>query len=188
MKTNIDNIFVRYGRMHLTKQEGYGSDTFHAPPAPLGFYAMPIRFQELFLVGSIDKTQPDIIAMPKKMKIENIKEDEKIDWDEYNKIRKKKWKNIIHKFTVKNDNEIWHHLTVKQNVIIDKHNDWVKTTVRDWKNALIKESLKLRVESMTTDFCSTSKSEGGKRFAEVRPKTGWYSKDHFEVFFDSKVY
>lgn len=188
MKKDIDNIFIRYGKMHLTKQKGYGNDTFHSPPAPLGFYAMPIRFQELFLVGSIDKTQPDIIAMPKKLNFENKKEDEVFDWDKYNEIRKKKWKNIIHKFSAKNENEIWHHLDVKENVVIDKHNDWVKTTIRDWKIALIKESLKLRVQSMSTGWGDPSESTGGKNFSEVRPKTGSYSKDHFEVFFDSKVY
>lgn len=184
MKTDIDNIFIRYGRMHLTKQEGYGNDTFHSPPAPLGFYAMPIRFQELYLVGSIDVSQPGIISMPKKLKIENRKEDEIFDWNKYNEVRKKKWKKIIHKFTVKNENKIWHHLDVKQHTILDKHNDWVKTSIRDWKIALIKESLKLRVESMNSMFGENNK----KPFAEVRPKTGYYSKDHFEVFFDSKVY
>jgi hypothetical protein len=29
---------------------------------------------------------------------------------------------------------------------------------------------------------------GYNKLAEVRPKTGVYSKDHFEVFIDSKVY
>ena len=182
MKTNIDNTFIRFGKMHLTKQQGYGSDTFHAPPAPIGFYAMPIRFQEYFLIGSLESTQPKYLPLPK------IKDQENVDWNEYNEIRKKRFKKIIHKFVVNNEEYIWHHLSIKQNLIVDRHNSWVKTTVRDWKNALIKESIKLRAESMTTDFFDGSKSTGGKRLAEVRPKTGWYSKDHFEVFFDSKVY
>jgi hypothetical protein len=181
MKKDIDNTFVRYGRMHLTKQKGYGNDTFHAPPASIGFYAMPIRFQELFLVGSIETTQPEIIKMPKKLK----EDPNNVDWDKYNEIHKKKWKKIIHKFEMKNDDLIWHHLNAKHHVILDKHNDWIKTTVRDWKIALIKESLKLRVESMGSMF--GEKEHNKMPFAEVRPKTGYYSKDHFEVFIDHKV-
>jgi hypothetical protein len=181
MKTNIDNTFIRFGKMHLTKQQGYGSDTFHAPPAPIGFYAMPIRFQEYFLIGSLDKTQPKYLPLPK------IKDDENVDWNERSLLQKKRFKKLIHKFVVDNEEYVWHHLSIAQNLIIDRHNSWVKTTVRDWKNALIKESIKLRVESMATDF-DVKKSSGGKRLAEVRPKTGCYSKDHFEVFFDSKVY
>jgi len=65
MKIDIDNTFIRYGRLHLTKQKGFESDSFHSasfhsPPAQYGFYAMPIRFQELFLISSLDKTQPDV--------------------------------------------------------------------------------------------------------------------------------
>ena len=184
MKTDIDNTFIRYGKIHLTKQEGYGEDTYHAPPAPIGFYAMPIRFQEMFLVSSISKTQPKIISIPKKLNPDYRVEGEDFDWEKHSEVLKKRWKKIIHKFTVKNENEIWHHLDVKQHVILDKHNDWVKTTIRDWKIALVKESLRLRVESMKPMFGGDYKMS----LAEVRPKTGWYSKDHFEVFFDSKVY
>jgi hypothetical protein len=43
-KVDIDNTFVRYGRMHLTKQKGFGEDSFHAPPAPIGFYAFPMNY------------------------------------------------------------------------------------------------------------------------------------------------
>lgn len=181
MKTDINNIFIRFGKMHLTKQQGYGSDTFHAPPAPIGFYAMPIRFKELFLVGSLDKTQPGYLPLPK------IKDKDNIDWNKRSLLERKRFKKIIHKFVVDNDEYIWHHLAIKQNLIVDRHNCWVKTTVRDWKHALQKESIKLRSESMATDY-DTEKSTGGKRLEEVRPKSGMYSKDHFEVFFDTKVY
>jgi hypothetical protein len=181
MKKDIDNTFVRYGRMHLTKQKGYGKDTFHAPPASIGFYAMPIRFQELFLVGSIETTQPDQIKMSKKLK----EDPDNVDWDKYNEIHKKKWKKIIHKFEMNNEDFIWHHLDAKNNVIVDKNNNWIKTTVRDWKISLIKESLKLRVWSMGSMF--GEKEHNKTPLAEVRPKTGYYSKDHFEVFIDHKV-
>lgn len=187
MKKDIDNTFIRYGRLHLTKQQGYGKDSFHAPPSTIGFYAMPIRFQELFLVGSIEKTQPEIVAIPKKFKDENKSED--FDYSEYDKIRRKKYKKIIHKFEMKNDDFLWHHLTeIKHNLIIDKNRSWIKTTVRDWKKALIKESVRLRNESMSTSFFNDVKSKGGKRLEEIKKKTGCYSKDHFEVFIDSKVY
>jgi len=188
MKKDIDNTFIRYGRLHLTKQQGHDKDSFHAPPSTKGFYAMPIRFQELFLIGSIDKTQPDQVAIPKKVKEDSTSEN--FDWVKYEKVRKEKLKKIIHKFNVKNEDLIWHHLTdVKHNLIIDKNGTWVKTSVRDWKKVLKKESLRLRVESISTSmFGGDDKSTGGKRLEEVRPKTGWYSKDHFEVFFDTKVY
>ena len=188
MKTDIDNTFIRYGRMHLTKQKGYGNDTFHAPPASIGFYAMPIRFQEIFLVGSIEKTQPDQLSIPKKLNPSNPNRPDDFDWEKYNNTLRKNTKKIIHKFIMKNEDLIWHHLDVKQNIIIDKHGDWVKTSVRDWKIALIKESVRLRSQSMSTGWGDTSESKGGSNFSEVRPKTGSYSKDHFEVFIDSKVY
>ena len=178
MKIDIDNTLIRYGRLHLTKQKGFGEDSFHAPPAPLGFYAMPIKFQELFLVGSISSTQPDYMKLPKKIN------DDDFDYDEAEKIRRKNRKKLIHNFTVKNEDFIWHHLEVKNNFIVDRHNAWVKTTVRDWKIALKKESIKLRAESMKGLFGNDTKIP----FQEVRPKTGWYSKDHFEVFIDSKIY
>ena len=186
MKIDIDNTFVRYGRLHLTRQEGFGSDTFHAPPAPLGFYAMPIRFQELFLVGSIEKTQPKQMGLPKKPDYgeEGFNE---FDWEKWNITRRKRLKKIIHKFTMKNEHLIWHHLDAKQNVILDTYGCWVKTTVRDWKISLAKESVKLRAETLCTGW-TVPESKGGKGLAEVRPKTGIYSKDHFEVFVDSKVY
>jgi len=183
MKTDIDNTLIRYGKLHLTKQKGFGSDTFHAPPTTFGFYAMPIRFQELFLVGSIESYQPGQLGIPKAPK---YGEDgyETYDWDKFNELRKKRYKKIIHKFTVKNDDYIWHHLDVKHNVIVDSYGVWNKTLVRDWKKALSKESVKLRAESLHYDPIFGN----SKNLSEVRPKTGWFSKDHFEVFIDSKVY
>ncbi|MCK9446672.1 hypothetical protein M0Q50_07400 [bacterium] len=175
MKTDIDNTFIRYGRLHITKQKAYGTDSFHAPPASKGFYAMPIRFQELFLIGSIEKTQPDVLNIPKKYQDTNNNSD--IDYDAKYQDYRKRIKSIIHKFIVKNDEFIWHHLDVKRNLVVNEHNDWVKTTVYDWKVALAKESLKLRTNSMSHN----------KNLQEVNKKSGFYSKDHFEVFFDYKV-
>lgn len=181
MKIDIDNTFIRYGRLHLTKQKGFGRDTFHSPPAPIGFYAMPIRFQELFLVGSIESTQSKNMGLPKKPEY-GTEEFSNFDWEKYHDIRRKRLKKIIHKFTMKNEHLIWHHLDSKQNVILDSYGSWIKTTVRDWKISLAKESVKLRAESLG------DKLFGFNKLAEIRPKTGWFSKDHFEVFIDSKVY
>lgn len=176
MKIDIDNTFVRYGRLHLTKQEGYGKDSFHAPPAPYGFYAMPIRFQELFLVGSLEKTQPEVLSIPKKLNRENNPID--FDWKEYEKVRKDRYKKIIHKFVVKNEDVIWHHLDIKPNMILTSYGSWYKSSVRDWKLALIKESVKLRAEGVA-GFCG----ERINLLSEIPKKVGFYSKDHFEVFF-----
>ena len=176
MKNDIDNTLIRYGKLHLTKQKAFGNDTFHSPPAPIGFYAMPIRFQELFLVSSLDEFQPEYLKKPKNF--ENLSD------EEYEKYERERRKKLIHKFTVKNTDNIWHHLDCKNNVIIDRHGSWVKTSVSDWKKALKKESLKLRAESMG-EF---AKYSGKIPLQEVRPKSGFYSKDNFEVFIDSKVY
>jgi len=176
MKIDIDNTLIRYGRLHLTKQKGFGNDTFHSPPAPIGFYAMPIRFQELFLVGSISSTQPKYYPMPKE---KNTKE---LTDDELDKIYRKNKNRKIHKFTIKNTDNIWHHLDAKPNCVLDRYGSWVKTSVRDWKISLKKESLKLRAESLDDELFQSN------NISEVRPKTGWFSKDNFEVFIDSKIY
>lgn len=181
MKKNIDNIFIRFGKLHLTKQDGFGNDTFHSPPASKGFYAFPIRFQEYYLVGSIEKTQPTQYNLPKKLKHENILkvEDKEIReklWVENRKFWKIKLKELRHEFFVDNDKLIWHHLDAKPFDIIDRHNSWIKTTVGVFKKSLIKESLKLRVES-----------SGDLGINSVNKTNGFFCEDHFEVFFDTKV-
>jgi len=181
MKNDIDNIFIRYGKLHLIKQKSFGKDSFHAPPTQRGFYAMPIRFQEMFLIGSIDKTQPDQLKISDKY---NPDKNPEATWENYNKIRDKKLKNIIHKFKIKNEDFIWHHLTVKNNLIVSTYGSWYKTTVRDWKVALIKESVRLRSESMV----SFGYKGPGKNLEQVPKKIGYFSKDHFEIFIDSKIY
>lgn len=56
---NIYQKFVRYGKLKATKQKGYEENptSFHTPPAIRGFYAMPYKFQEMFLISGIDETQ-----------------------------------------------------------------------------------------------------------------------------------
>jgi len=180
MKTDIDNTFIRYGRLHLTKQEGFGKDSYHAPPTQYGFYAMPIRFQELFLISSLDKTQPDVLSLPKKLDREKNPD---FDYDEYSKKRRNRYKSIMHKFVVKNDDVIWHHLNLKPSVVLASYGTWNKSLVRDWKKALIKESVNLRAKCIAGFM-----GECNINLGEIPKKTGYYSKDHFEVFFDTKVY
>jgi hypothetical protein len=171
-KPNTLNRFVRFGKLALVKQKGFGKDTFHSPPAPRGFYAMPLRYQEYFLIGSIDDFQPGQLNAPKKPDNEASME----EWVEWNHKWDKRFKAVRHEFTVENEVELWHHLTVPNNEVISRHHSWIKTSLKAWKKAVSKESTKLRAEA------------GGERgINSVYKRTGYTSKDHFEVFFDTKV-
>ncbi len=172
-KPNTLNRFIRYGKLALVKQKGFGSDTFHGPPAQRGFYAMPIQFQSLFLVGSVDDYQPGQLNAPKKPVGEDVSDEE---WDEWWVKRQKRYSAIKHEFTVDNTVELWHHLTVPNNEVVSRHNSWVKTSLKVWKKAVSKESVSLRAEA-----------GGEKGINSTYKRTGYFSKDHFEVFFDTKV-
>jgi hypothetical protein len=169
---NVLNKFVRFGKLALVKQKGFGKSTFHAPPSQRGFYAMPLRYQEYFLIGSIDSYQPGQLNVPKKPTNDATEE----ECESWGKKWHERFKAIRHEFTVDNDVELWHHLTVPNNVVISRHNSWVKTSLKAWKKAVSKESVKLR-----------SESGGELGINSARKRTGHYSKDHFEVFFDTKV-
>ena len=180
----IDNLFVRFGRLHLTKQDGYGGDTFHSPPAPIGFYAFPYRFQEMFLVGSIERTQTSQFNLPKKLYYDEISNEEDDDLREelYKKSQeyvKNKMVELRHEFYVVDNFLVWHHLYSPHNEILDTHNSWIKTTISAFKIAIKKETVKLRAESL--------KDTEKKDINSIPKNSGFYSKDHFEVFFDSKV-
>lgn len=169
---DVYRTFVRYGKLAPVKQKGFGKDTFHSPPTSYGFYAMPIRFQEMFLVGSLSWSQPKLFPKIDNFKIDN----DEYDWDKYNKQAKRAYKEHFHKFKVPTDCELWHHLDVPPNEILQMQGSWVKTSYSAWLKALKKESVKLRAES------------GGKKGINSTPKrSGYYSKDHFEVFFDYKI-
>jgi len=184
MKKKIDNIFVRIGRLHLTKQKGFGGDSFHSPPSPIGFYAMPYRFQEIFLVGSVYKTQSKQVNIPKKLqtdeilKIEDNEERNEL-WVKREAYMSKKMFELTHKFNVNDNVYVWHHLKSPHNEIIDTHGSWIKTTMFEYRIALKKENIKLRAESLK--YCDK------KDINSVSKMAGCCSKDHFEVFFDTKV-
>ena len=175
MKEDITyRTFVRFGKLGLLKQKGYGINTFHAPPAPKGFYAMPIHFQEYFLISGIDQTQSDQLNIPNMEKFR--KPDGEIDWDEFSKKEKERYSAVRHEFIIKKDTEFWHHLDVPNNVVLARHNDWVKTSYHAWKKAVDKENIRLRAYS-----------GGEKGVNSTKKRAANFTRDHFEVFFDSKV-
>lgn len=187
VESDIDRTFVRFGKLGLAKQKGFGSDSFHAPPAQLGFYAMPKRYQELFLVGSIESTQ-NIKNLPKEKKYKDPETGE-YDWVKFSKDTNKVMRTMRHEFSIGPTDELWHHLDVPNNEVIARHNDWVKTNYKTWKKALSKESVKLRAQSLAPwpkkDTGEKNYQRGG--INSTRKRAGGYSMDHFEVFFDTKV-
>lgn len=166
---NALNIFVRFGGLDLKNQHGYSREqkTFHAPPAKRGFYAFPKVAQELFLVGSLDRTQPSVLP---KMKHDGSWEVQ--DYDNYEKKRRRALFLTRREFH-KSSGTVWHHLEqhVSNNNIIQRHGSWVKTTIKVWLLAFKKESVTCR---------ASSSFETSRMF-------GYFSKDHLEVFFDTKV-
>jgi len=201
------SVFVRFGGLDLKNQKGYGKDTYHSPPAPRGFYAFPKVAQEMFLVGSLDKFQPGILPKTpeypehKEIEIDGEmqlspedrekweKETDEFDWEKYQKDRRKRYAEIRREFR-KTTGNIWHHLGefCKQSSIIDRHGSWVKTSIQDWQKAFSKSSLTNRYGE---DFGGRSdrenKGRGLDSINKARGIGGYYSKDHYEVFFDEKV-
>ena len=186
-------IFVRFGGLDLKNQKGYGRDTFHSPPAPRGFYAFPKVAQEMFLVGSLDKFQPGILPKRPEYPGENASPEEiekwrkwsdEFDWDKYEEERKKRYSEIRKEFK-KTTGNIWHHLGefCKPESIISRHGSWVKTSISDWQKAFSKSSLTNRYGE---DFGSGT-GRGHQSINVTRGISGYYSKDHYEVFFDEKV-
>lgn len=175
-------VFVRFGGVNLKKQKGYSKDnpkTFHSPPAPRGFFAMPKVAQSLFLVSSLDSTQPGIFAKPKvPSSISNEKELED-HYKQYWKERDKRYQEIRREFK-KIDGSIWHHLVddVPHNEIEAKHGSWVKTSIKTWQKAFNKISLSNRYGE--DDFSKNS-------INKTRGINGYYCKDDLEVFFDEKI-
>lgn len=179
-------VFVRFGGLDLKRQRGYGETTFHAPPASRGFYAFPKSMQELFLVGSLNSYQPG--TYPKEPDWNSLS-DEEYDKtiEEYNKRREKIFHNIRKEFR-KDTGNIWHHLGefCKRNEILDEHGSWVKTSISTWQKAFSKSSLKNRYGE---DWAPQGfvRGRGEQSINAARGLSGYYSKDHYEVFFDEKV-
>jgi len=188
MKGKNLNMFVRFGGLDLKKQNGYTPEqkTFHSPPASRGFYAMPKVAQELFLISSLEKTQPSAFPKPVEYVEERPEEVAEKLWDDYYKRRKKAIRVNRKEFT-KSSGDIWHHLEehVKLNEVVGRHGSWVKTDIASWRRAFSRISLKYRYGDSGTfggTVSITSINETGRAGL-----FGFYSRDEFEVFFDEKV-
>lgn len=191
-------IFVRFGGLDLKNQKGYGAKNFHSPPASRGFYAFPKVAQVMFLVGSLDKFQPGIIAKTPEYPGDNAtpdelekweKERDEFDWDKHEKDRKKRFAEIRKEFR-KTTGNIWHHLGefCKPQEIIDSHGSWVKTSIAEWQKAFSKSSLTNRYgEDFGGRNDRPNKGRGETSINSTRGINGYYSKDNYEVFFDEKV-
>lgn len=184
------SVFVRFGGVSLKKQKGYSAspETYHAPPAPRGFYAMPKVAQEFFLLGSLEKFQPSTV--PKRSEYpgddatkEELDKWENYDWDAFQK-RKDNSMSAMRKEFKKSDGNIWHHLEeYTTNVeIMERHGSWVKTSISAWMKAFSKMSLEHRYGNRSSGFDFSVKS-----INDARGILGIYSKDHCEVFFDEKI-
>jgi hypothetical protein len=187
MKGKDLHIFIRFGGLNLKKQKGYSNipKSFHAPPAPRGFYAMPKVAQEFFLIGSLEKTQPGIFPKEKPAPEEYTWEEKEAYWNKQSKDKKVKLSSIRREFT-KSAGEVWHHLIdfVPHNEITDRHGSWVKTSIGVWKKAFSKHSIQCRYGEKREGFDTSTNSINNPLCSRL---FGVYSKDHLEVFFDEKV-
>jgi hypothetical protein len=156
-------IFVRFGSLKcVSSTQKLAEERFHSPPAKSGFYAMPKQFQEFFLIGSLKTTQPQVFKKGNKEEAENEY------YDKLSLIRKE--------FTLKNDDLIWSHFVelVKPNEALDRNKYWVLTTVETYAKLLTKCSL--------TDRINSSKHVDTGNINSVKKGSGFFSKDHYEVF------
>lgn len=176
--------FIRYGKLKAVKQKGFSSsDSFHSPPAGRGFYAFPYGFEEIFLVGATEATQPKVIGcLPIVTKYERslwynhtTKEyhDHTYEYTSRDIWRQKRV------FTLKKDDLIWHHLkgSTKQSDILEESKSWILTTVEVWKKALNKEVSYNKLRTW---------KDSGKGNLRDYGSNGYYSKDHLEVFITKK--
>jgi len=183
--------FVRFGNIKATRQKHFGEyESFHSPPVKDGFYAMPHKAQEFFLIGCIDETQPHLFPKTPYSEVvyekwKDIINDIPIEWDKsggcYTNVTKypkeyedemkeakdkylKIMRQIRREFTLKDEDIIWHHLEnmIPHNEIIQRSGSWVSSRVKEYKKAFKKENARLKYSKKFTPY--------------------GYSKDHFEVF------
>jgi hypothetical protein len=156
--------FVRFGGLDLKTQKGFGEETFHAPPASRGFYAMPKLGQDWFLLSNLRSTQPYVFHKR-----------DKLPYNESN-IRARQIFREIRKEFRKDEGTVWHHLEgyCKRSEILNTHLGWVKTDMKTWARAFAKASIIWRAETMRDGFTRSG-------------LFGPFSKDTLEVFFDEKI-
>ena len=94
--------FLRFGGLSPVKQEGYGNDTFHAPPARYGIYCFPETAMERFLLGKgvfdnrrmvpvdVNKVKKDKDGYPQAMHLwKDKKSEEKLEelWERIDSLK-----------------------------------------------------------------------------------------------------
>lgn len=180
MKSKDLTRFVRFGGLDLKNQKGFRSDqsSYHAPPAPRGFYAMPKVAQEFWLISSMSNCQPGTVPKRPKCPADASDQEHNELLDSYYKRYDKAISCMRKEFT-KRDGCLWHHLSdwTKPAQVISRNGSWVKTSVKDWRAAFSKMSLSYRYGS--GEFSSSS-------INSCKGITGFFSKDHCEVFIDEK--
>lgn len=152
-------LFIRYGKLKPVKQLGYTEidKSYHSPPSRRGFYAMPYKFQELFLIGSIESTQKIVLK-------KNYKKDGYYTVD-YSSVKKT--------FKANNTDTIWSHIDIIPNhLILARDGSWVQTTVGTYIKFLNKFHAKNRLGFL-------------KYYDGNINSVGRFSKDSYEVFFDN---
>ena len=135
--------FIRWGGLSSVRQEGYQaiSESFHTPPARRGIYAFVWPYIEPFLLGGTK-----MIPQYKQDEIDNI-------WT--NKCFSAK---AIKPKKFSYSGDIWCHLNIPGNKVLQHKNSWIKVTFETFKHYFFKET--------------------------VRVKRQFYSKDHLEVFIE----
>lgn len=182
--------FVRFGDLSPVKQEAYGQEGFHKPPARYGFYAFPESAIERFLLGkdvfdnrrmvkvNPDTCKKDDYGCPQAMQVWKDKKVydlflEMIDNKNTSSEQIELFRNlncyyVLHKtpkhFTYTGN--IWHHLSehVLNVDVLSRKGSWVNTTYKAWLKAFQKEYANIKTVKVTK---------------------GWdTAKDHLEVFIE----
>jgi hypothetical protein len=184
------SYFVRFGGLNALRQDGFGEPWFHSPPAPRGFYAMPLIAQEHWLLEALPSTQPDQFP---KFPESPTEEDRKVHGDnaldkhlERQKVAEKQFHRKIRKEFRKTHGFLWHHLGeyVDNCDVVERCNSWVKTSLRTWQKAFRKCSINNRYGLYFEDKRA---GESVSSINAAKGLAGSFTKEHFEVFIDEKV-
>jgi len=140
------NRFVRFGKLDSFQIQkvhavsGKETSSIHTAPEKRGFYAMPLKYQEMFLIGNLEKTQKDVFPKNKIQKDAGGLPDEGVLASYEKRVNYIKHNLIRHSFTLKDSDLIWHHLhfynAVPINEIERRVGDWVLTSVGAFKKAI----------------------------------------------------
>jgi len=141
---DILNRFIRFGKMdsyqiqnvHVKKDQEPSS--IHIAPEKRGFYAMPLKFQEMFLISSIEQTQKNTFPKNKVPRDDDgyVNIDTQAEYDK--QVQHIKYDLIRHSFILRDPVPIWHHL-VKSTPLneVDRRNGyWILTSVSSFKKAI----------------------------------------------------